>query len=175
MFKFVLALCCIIWGTFEVSGQTSTATMKIDWMTIEEAEQANKKEPRKIFVDVYTNWCGWCKKMDKTTFSDSLVQKYGKEKFYFVKLNAEDQNSIIFKEKVFRYNAQMQANELAVQLLNGQMGYPTLVFLDEKSTPIQTFGSYMDAKQFLMLLHYFGDNAYRKKKSLDEFAKEFKP
>jgi thioredoxin-related protein len=113
--------------------------------------------------------------MDKTTFSDSLVQKYGKEKFYFVKLNAEDQNSIIFKEKVFRYNAQMQANELAVQLLNGQMGYPTLVFLDEKSTPIQTFGSYMDAKQFLMLLHYFGDNAYRKKKSLDEFAKEFKP
>jgi thioredoxin-related protein len=61
--------------------------MKIDWMTIEEAEQANKKEPRKIFVDVYTNWCGWCKKMDKTTFSDSLVQKYGKEKFYFVKLS----------------------------------------------------------------------------------------
>lgn len=145
------------------------------WMTLEEAEAACEKKPRKIFIDVYTDWCGWCKKMDKSTFADSLVTAYAKEKFYAVKLNAEDKNSIIFKNKVFKYNPQMQANDLAVMLLNGQMSYPTIAYLDEKLTPIQTMGGYVDAKQFNMLLHYFGENAYKKKKRLDDFSKSFRP
>jgi thioredoxin-related protein len=113
--------------------------------------------------------------MDKSTFADEAVRKYAGEKFYAVKLDAEDKNNIIFRNKVFKYNPQMQANDLAVMLLNGQMSYPTVVFLDEKLTPIQTLDGYVDAKQFNMVLHYFGENAYRKKKSMDEFSKEFQP
>ena len=173
-FLLLVTLICIS-ATFKRTESRVAEEDELHWMTLEEAEAACAKKPRKIFIDVYTDWCGWCKKMDKSTFADSLVKAYAKEKFYAVKLNAEDKNSIIFKNKVFKYNPQMQANDLAVMLLNGQMSYPTIAYLDEKLTPIQTMGGYVDAKQFNMLLHYFGENAYKKKKSLDEFSKSFRP
>jgi len=144
-------------------------------MSIEEAEAACKKNPKKIFVDVYTDWCGWCKKMDKSTFRDSLVLKYAGEKFYAVKLNAEGRDNIIFRDKVFRFNEGMRSHELAVMFLSGEMSYPSIVFLDEKLQPIQTHGGFADPKQFNTMLHYFGENVYRKKKSLNDFSKEFQP
>jgi thioredoxin-related protein len=147
---------------------------QITWMSIEQAEEACKKKPKKIFIDVYTDWCGWCKKMDKSTFMDPAVVKYVKEEFYAVKLDAEDKNNIIFKNKVFKHNDQQKANELAVLFLNGEMSYPSIVYLDEKLNVIQTMGGYVDGSQFNMILHYFGQNAYRKKKSLEEFKKDFK-
>jgi thioredoxin-related protein len=146
----------------------------IQWMSMEEAEAACRKKPRKIFVDVYTDWCGWCKKMDKSTFRDSLVMKLAGEKFYAVKLNAEGRDNIIFREKVFHFNEGMRANELAVMLLSGEMSYPSIVFMDEKLQPIQTHGGYADPGQFLTMLRYFSENAY-KKKSLNDFSREAKP
>lgn len=156
----------------ESIGQTAAG---LKWMSIEEAEAACKKKPRKIFVDVYTSWCGWCKKMDETTFRDSLVMQYANEKFYAVKLNAETRDNIIFRDKVFHFNAGLKAHELAALLLNGELSYPGIAFLDEKLQPLQTHGGYADARQFNTLLHYFGENAYRKKKSLNDFSREFKP
>ena len=158
--------------------QSATAILEgdqITWLTIEQAEEACKKKPKKIFIDVYTDWCGWCKKMDKTTFVDPAVAKYVKEEFYAVKMDAEDKNNIIFRNKVFKHNEGQKANELAIMLLNGEMSYPSIVYLDEKLNVIQSMGGYVDGNQFNMVLHYFGQNAYKKKKSLDDFKKEFKP
>ena len=64
---------------------TLDAQEKIQWMDFEEAVSACTKQPKKIFVDVYTNWCGWCKKMDQTTFADPEVAKYMNENYYAVK------------------------------------------------------------------------------------------
>ncbi|MBK7335110.1 MAG: DUF255 domain-containing protein [Saprospirales bacterium] len=65
----------------------------LKWHTWEEAVAANKKEPRKILVDVYTDWCGWCKRMDATTFQDQTVMDYLKKNFYAVKLDAEQKRT----------------------------------------------------------------------------------
>jgi len=146
----------------------------LQWMNIEEAEAACKKKPRKIFVDVYTDWCGWCKKMDQSTFRDSLVKKYASEKFYAVKLNAESRENIIFRDKVFHFNESMRANDLAVMFLSGELSYPGIVFLDEKLQPVQTVGGFSDPARFNMMLHYFGENAY-KKKSMNDYSLVFKP
>lgn len=146
----------------------------LQWMNIEEAEAACKKKPRKIFVDVYTDWCGWCKKMDQSTFRDSLVKKYAAEKFYAVKLNAESRENIIFRDKVFRFNESMRAHDLAVMFLSGELSYPGIVFLDEKLQPIQTVGGFSDPARFNMMLHYFGENAY-KKKNMNDYSQAFKP
>lgn len=147
---------------------------RINWMNIEQAEEACRKNPRKIVVDVYTDWCGWCKKMDAEAFSDSALADYINKKFYAVKLNAEDQNNLIFKEKVYRFNPSYKANDLAVLLLNGQMGYPSFVFLDEKLTPLQSISGYQKTADFNFIAHYFGEGA-NKKKSLEEFKKDFFP
>lgn len=141
----------------------------IKWMNIEEAEQACAQKPKKIFIKVYTKWCGWCKKMDASTFKDPEVIAYLNENFYAVSLDAESADNIIFRNKVFKYDAQRQANELAILFLNGQMSYPTSVFLDEKLTVIQSVGGYQDAGQFNFIQHYFGSNFYKKKKSLEDY------
>lgn len=168
--SFIVFLFCFVLSGTGIA-QTSEG---IQWMSIEEAEAACKKKPRKIFVDVYTDWCGWCKKMDKSTFRDSLVMKLAGEKFYAVKLNAESRDNIIFRDKVFHFDASRRANELAIMLLSGEMSYPSIAFLDEKLQPIQTHGGYADAGQFHLMLRYFSENAYRKK-SLNDFSRDAKP
>ncbi|MGV3585410.1 MAG: thioredoxin family protein, partial [Adhaeribacter sp.] len=67
---------------------------KINWLSLEEAAVLNKKEPRKMVIDVYTDWCGWCRKMDQSTFSDPEVADYVNKNFYAVKLDAEGKKPI---------------------------------------------------------------------------------
>ncbi len=63
---------------------------EVKWMSFEEAVERSKTEKRKIFIDVFTDWCGWCKVMDKNTFPDLVIAKLlSNEKFYPVKFNAE--------------------------------------------------------------------------------------
>ncbi len=112
------------------SGYKSNSVEEIKWISFEEAVELQKKNPKKIIVDVYTDWCGWCKKMDKNTYTDAEVIKQIEQHFYFVKLNAEQKEEIKYKDKVFTFKQEYKANELAVSLLNGQMSYPSTVFLD---------------------------------------------
>lgn len=75
---------------------TSTTIPEIDWMTMEEAMEAIKTEPKLIFIDFYTDWCGWCKRMDGTTFKDSLIVKEISQNYYAV-------NLIRSKKKILPY------------------------------------------------------------------------
>jgi len=52
------------------------APAKINWMSFEEAYELNKTQPKKIFIDMWTYWCGWCKRMDATTFTNPVVVEY---------------------------------------------------------------------------------------------------
>ena len=77
---------------------------EVKWMTFEEAVEKSKTEKRKIFVDVYTDWCGWCKVMDKNTFNEAKIAKILNEEFYAVKLNAEQRADIVFNGNTFKMN-----------------------------------------------------------------------
>ncbi|MBL4586459.1 MAG: DUF255 domain-containing protein, partial [Flavobacteriales bacterium] len=84
---------------------------KINWVTLGQADSLRRIEPRKILIDVYTDWCGWCKKMDDTTFSEPELVKYVNENYYAVKLNAEQKEPITVGGKTYNYVA------------NGRRGY----------------------------------------------------
>ena len=77
---------------------------EIKWMSLAEALEAQKKEPRKIMMDVYTNWCGPCKMMDKNTFANPDVAAYVSKYFYAVKFNAEGNEKIHYQGKEFVNN-----------------------------------------------------------------------
>ncbi|MFZ1703857.1 MAG: DUF255 domain-containing protein [Saprospiraceae bacterium] len=151
---------------------------QMQWMTMSEAQERSKVEKRKIFVDVHTDWCGWCKKMDKTTFSDPRITHYMNKNYYAVKLDAEEKNDIILKEKIYKFNKHGARgyHDLAKVLLNGQMSYPSIVFLDEDFNPIQAIPGYQDGKNFLMIASYFAGNMHKStpwNKYVEEFtAKE---
>lgn len=144
---------------------------KINWMTFQEAVELNRTAPKKIFIDTYTDWCGWCKKMDQTTFQDSLVIAYMNENYYAVKLNAEMNDTIVFGGYTYVNNGGMNGrrgtHQLAAALLQGNMSYPSYVFMNEKNQLITVAPGYMDASQFLPVLKYIGTDAYLKQSFKD--------
>lgn len=123
----------------------------IEWLTMEEAYNRNKKEPRKIIVDVYTDWCGWCKKMDKDTFADQKVANYVNKHYYAVKLNAEGKKSLKIEGETF-VEAQI-AQQLRVS------SYPTVVFIEKDFKTFQPVPGYRKAADFLDVLVKFQEGA----------------
>jgi thioredoxin-related protein len=149
----------------------SQDTGEIKWMTFEEAVAKNKTEPKKIFIDVYTNWCGWCKRMDATTFRDPAVVSYMSKYYYAVKLNAETKDTIRFQGHEFIYRPENRANDIAVSLLNNRMSYPTTVYMDEAIALLSPVPGYLTVEQLMPILKYYGDNIY-KNKSWEDYSKE---
>ena len=138
--------------------------------SINEIRQLSAQKPKKLVIDVYTDWCTWCKKMDKTTYQNEGIIQQINEDFYFVKLNAETRDSIFFDNKIFTFQNQYKANEFAVALLNGQMSYPSTVFLDEKLGLLTVVPGYLTPKDLSPILKYFGKDFHLKMK-WDEFIK----
>lgn len=143
----------------------------INWMTWDEVQVAMKKEPRKVWVDVYTDWCGWCKVMDKKTFSNPEVISYMNEHFYAVKFNAEGNQDIMFQGT--KYGMDGKTNELAVKLMNGQMSYPTLVIMEENFQNPQPIPGYMPVDRIESIMKYLGNGVY-KHQQFEEYVKNFK-
>ena len=137
---------------------------KINWMTFQEAIKLNETAPKKIFIDVYTDWCGWCKKMDQTTFQDTAVIAYMNENYYAVKFNAECNDTIVFGEYTFvnegGISGRKGTHQLASALLQGRLSYPSYVFMNEKNQLITVAPGYIEAKEFLPILQYIGTDAY---------------
>lgn len=156
--------------------QTSSANSeKIKWMDIEEAAKLNQKKPKKIFVDTYTDWCGWCKKMDASTFINPVIVKYMNDNFCAVKFNAERKDTVTFNGKNYintNPSGQKSSHQLAMELLGGRMSYPSFVFLDENLGKITIVPGYRKAPEFEAILHYIGENAY-KNQSFEEFNATF--
>lgn len=146
---------------------TATSENEIHWLTLDEVQEKMKKDPRKVYIDVYTDWCGWCKVMDKKTFTNPEVIKYLNKHFYAVKLNAERQDDIRFMGKMFSYVPEYKANMLAVELMKGQMSYPTTVILEEQFQNPQPVPGYLDVNIMEKVLKYFGENHHKKTKFQD--------
>ena len=146
----------------------------VRWMSFEEAVEKSKIEPRKIFIDIYTDWCGWCKKMDAGTFNNPVVAAYLNEKYYAVKLDAEGKEPIEFDNHVFKWvdSGRNGIHELAYALLNGELSYPTVVFLDEEFKMIQPLPGYQQAPFFDKVIRFYGENAH-KEKSWNEFVANY--
>ena len=136
---------------------------KIKWMSWEEALEKSKKTKRKIFVDIYTDWCGWCKKMDKSTFADNDVAKYINENYYPGKFDAERTSPVTLKGTEYKFvkSGARGYHELAAYLLQGRMSYPSMVFLDEELSLIQAIPGYQDKSTFEMIITYFGNNSHK--------------
>jgi len=152
------------------------ATQKINWMSFEEALAAQKKNPKKIMMDAYTDWCGPCKMLDKKTFHNAAVVKYVNKNYYAVKFDAEGDETISFNGQTFtnpNYDAtrdkQRNSSHQLSQYFRIQ-AYPTILFLDEKAEVITPLKGYFKPTQLEIYLKLFATNDFLNVKTPEEWA-----
>lgn len=154
--------------------KTKPAGEKLAWISLQEAEARMKTDPRPILIDLYTDWCGWCKVMDKKTYTNASLIKYLNQKFHLVKLNAESTGDIVWKGKTYRFNQQYRTHEIAIALTKGDLSYPSTVFIPADNSEPQAISGMLEVKEMEMITTYFGEDQYGKV-PFDEYAKKFKP
>lgn len=150
--------------TVVADATTAPTEPAIEWISWEEAMERMAVEPKKIFVDLYTDWCGWCKRMDATTFVDSDVAEIMNAHFYAVKLNAEQREDIVYDSHTFKYRSdygRRGVHELAYSLLDGKMSYPSFVYLDENRHRISISPGYKGADTMEVELRFIGEDHFK--------------
>lgn len=164
----VLALSLVLSGIL-ISAKTQPSEQKmtvkpnsksetgIQWLTFEEALVLQEKEPRMWLIDCWTDWCGWCKRMEATTFSDPIIGEFVNKNYYAVSFNAEQKEDIIVHGRTYKFvnKGQRGYHELAAELMQGKMSYPTVVFLNDKMEIFQALPGYQTKENFLPIVHYF--------------------
>lgn len=151
------------------------AQEKINWLSFEKAIELNKTNPKPILIDVYTDWCGFCKKMDKETYANNVIANYINEHFYAIKLNGEGKEDIKYKGHTYKFKQQARTgyHELAVAFLEGKLSYPTTIFLTKKEELLQKIPGYLSKEHFEKVLAFFNTEAYNSI-NWEEFEKNFK-
>lgn len=158
-----------------VSTSAIAQSQKINWMSFEEALAAQKKKPKKIMMDVYTNWCGPCKMLDKNTFHNKDVVDYVNEHYYAVKFNAEGNDTVNFNGKTYSnpgYKEELKNRRNSVHELTRSLGvraYPTIVYFDEEGKTIQPIKGYMKPQQIELYLKMFKSDDHKNITTQEEF------
>ena len=158
-------------------------SQEINWIAVNDLKDVIKTSEKNIIIDVYTNWCGPCKLMEKNTFQNKYISKFINDNYHAVKFNAEGNESINFMDKFFqnpnfdssRVNTRNATHEFARFL--GVSAYPTTIFLDKDLNLITPVRGYLIPKQLEIYLELFKNEGYRKitsQSDFDNFIKKFK-
>lgn len=157
---------------------------KINWISLNKALELQKENPKKIMMDVYTNWCGPCKMLDKYTFQNKDVVAYVNEHYYAVKFNGEGDEIINFKGNVFN-NPNYKASKANRRNSSHQFAdfmriqaYPTIAFLNEEANFIIPLTGYYKPRElefYLKLLVKDQHTKFTTQKEFDDYQKAFKP
>lgn len=136
---------------------------EVEWLTFEEAIALHEENPKKLLIDLYTDWCGWCKVMDRETYSKTEIANYINKNFYPVKFDAEQKEVVEFNGSTFKYVASGRrgVHELAAALTNNKLSYPTTVFMDEELRIIQPIAGYLKPNQMEPILLYIGGDHFK--------------
>ncbi len=147
----------------------------VNWLSIEEAFELNKANPKPIIIDVYTSWCGYCKVMDKNTFSNPDIANYINQHFYAVKFDAETSDTITYQGQVYtnpQPGVRRSTHSLAVKLLERRLSYPTIIYFDKTGRKNLAPG-YQTPQQIQPLLVYFAEEIYNGGMNFQDFNKNY--
>ncbi len=128
-------------------------TQELHWTNINDIADSMKVKEKPILVKLETSWCGYCKKMDKDVFLNKKVAKEMNANYYYVKMDAEGKEEIIFNDSIYKfvmYSGGRGIHQLAKKLgsVNGQIKYPTIVILDKNYQVTKLLDGYLPKTDF---------------------------
>lgn len=159
----------------------SLANSQVKWMTVEQAIEAQKTNPKKIMIDFYADWCGPCKIMEKNTYNHPIIAKYLNDNYYPVKFNAEGKDTVQLFGRTFsnpQFTEGQRRNPLHefTKFMNVN-AVPTVVFLDEETMPITILQGALTAKELEPYIPFIANNEYKKittREQWENYQKKFK-
>ncbi len=149
---------------FGCHGRAQQQEEAVRWTPIAQAEQANPKQEKLYFIDFYTSWCGWCKKMDNTTFTDPVVVAIFNQYFIPIKFDAEGSDNVVWGGNKYApasvTGGRASTHPFTRAVLGKQMGYPSFAIFYGDQRLITILQGYQNAYDFSMVLWYIanGDN-----------------
>ena len=152
----------------------SVVHQKVKWKTVEEAFAANKKSPRKIFLDISANWVNTCTMMMLYTYNNPVIADILNTYYYPVRFDATFKDTVrVFNQEFTHQGKNYTYHNLAVALLNAKMKFPVFLVFDEESKLIRLEQAYHTPQSLEPLLMFFSDNK-NKNVPYDKFLKTFK-
>jgi thioredoxin-related protein len=158
----VLALGSLIVAGLATAGEPSkaepgTGAESLEWVEYGVALEQAAREDKHIVIDFYTNWCGWCKVMDRKTYTDARVMQLLNESFVIAKINAESNKRFSVGDR------QMTGREIAQQYR--VQSFPMTWFLKPDGSPLASIPGYIEADKFTRALEYVHGRNYENEES----------
>jgi thioredoxin-related protein len=153
----------LLLGIFFLTLTTATSQNKIKWTSLDLASEKLQNHNRKFLIYFYYDGCKWCRYMEETTLASDNISKFVNQKFYAFRVNALSPDKIEIADKTYTSVriGKYDFNELAADLLSGNMAFPTIVFLDEQFKKLGSYDSYMDEHNFEMILSFYAGNHHK--------------
>jgi thioredoxin-related protein len=162
---FPLLIACL--SLFQLSANAQVDEHPVHWISLAEMQKLQETEPRKVLIDVYTQWCGPCKMMSSKTFTNAEVAEYLNKNYYCVKFDAESADSVVFRGQTFKnpnYKPNTTGRNSVHQFAQAMnvTAYPTLIFLNEKNEYLMPLMGYHTPSQLEIYLKVLATNDYLK-------------
>lgn len=147
---------------------------QVNWISMNQALEAQRKKPREILIKFYTDWCGACRLMDKNTFANPYIAKYINENYYAVKFDVEGDEKVNFQGKDFnnpksdldkKYTGRIHQFARYLNVIN----YPTTIFIDEYGKMVTGLVGYFEAVDMEPYLEFIATKEYKRLKTQEQW------
>lgn len=160
-----------LYGTIPAQSPAPEATPAVQWMEFDAALKTASASGKHIMVDVYTDWCGYCKKLDAETYSEEGVRKILADSYVSIKLKGDSSRKLKVSvqpldsegKTLLRFVVTDTASSSEASLSRGALratGFPTIAFLAPDGRLITTRPGYINAEQFTHIINFIKDDLY---------------